>query len=523
MLISALFSALLVCACGSSSQVTALPAPVTRIGPESIFSPGPIQGDPVAYLKTLRQLGVARVRLFVKWNSVAPDPDSRVRPAGFNPRDPASYPADGWAYYDSIVRTAPAVGLSLDVVLGPPPPRWAEGPGAPQPSVHTWWKPNASQFGDFVAAVATRYSGSYTPAGSSAPLPRVSFWSLWNEPNLGFQLAPQATGNSTIEVSPRIYRGLVSTGWDALQATGHGHDTILIGELGPAGEVTGAGPGDFNSMAPLRFVRALYCVDSSYQPLSGTAATVRGCPPDAAGSAQFAAQHPALFHASGLAIHPYSQGLPPNVATPNEPDFAELAAIPRLEATLDAVQHAYGSSTRFPLYSTEFGYQTTPPDTEAGVVSPSLAAEYLNWSEYLSWRDPRIVSYDQYQLRDGVLGNFATGLEFANGTPKPGYYAFRMPIFLPVTSTASGHPLEVWGCVRPARYARLDTGRRQTVAIQFQPDGGAFRTVIKVAITDPYGYFDVDHTFPGSGLVRLAWSYPSGPEIFSRTVSIAVR
>ena len=34
----------------------------------------------------------------------------------------------------------------------------------------------------------------------------------------------------------------------------------------------------------------------------------------------------------------------------------------------------YGSHTRFPIYSTEFGYQTTPPDTEAGTVSPQQAA-----------------------------------------------------------------------------------------------------------------------------------------------------
>ncbi len=118
------------------------------------------------------------------------------------------------------------------------------------------------------------------------------------------------------------------------------------------------------------------------------------------------------------------------------------------------MQHVYGSSKQFPIFSTEFGYQTTPPDTEAGTVSPALAAEYLNWSEYLTWRDPRIRSYDQYLLVDPPRGNFASALEFSDGTPKPGFYAYRMPIYLPVTATNRGQPLEVWGAVRPAYYVR---------------------------------------------------------------------
>jgi hypothetical protein len=43
-----------------------------------------------------------------------------------------------------------------------------------------------------------------------------------------------------------------------------------------------------------------------------------------------------------------------------------------------------------------------------------------------------------------------------------------------------------------------------------------------VAITDPHGYFDVAQAFGHSGRVRLAWSYPDGPEIHSRIVNIAV-
>jgi hypothetical protein len=511
---------------GGTPSAPPLPGLATHPGPESIFTPGPpLKSAPAATLDQLRSLGVQRVRVFVPWNSLAPDPTSPVRPSGFDAADPAAYPASNWAIYDTIVRDTQARGIGVDFTVGPPPPRWASGKGAPDPSRQTEWRPSAAEFGLFMRAIGTRYSGHYVPPGSSEPLPRVGFWSIWNEPNLGIELAPQAVHHSTVEVSSALYRNLLDAAWSALQATGHGHDTILIGEVAPAGATVGNNvPGNFAAMAPLRFLRALYCVDSAYRPLRGAAATARKCPSTAAGSAMFARAHPGLFHATGFADHPYPQGLPPNQPTPDEPDFAELADIPKLEHVLDTLQRAYGSSKQFPIFSTEFGYQTTPPDTEAGTVSPALAAEYLNWSEYLTWRDPRIHSYDQYLLVDPPRGNFASALEFSNGTPKPGFYAYRMPIYLPVTATDRGRPLEVWGSVRPAYYVRRDTHARQRVRIQFQPaTGGPFHTVRTVPLSNRYGYFDVLQVFPSSGLVRLNWTYPHGPTIFSRTVKVTLR
>jgi hypothetical protein len=47
-----------------------------------------------------------------------------------------------------------------------------------------------------------------------------------------------------------------------------------------------------------------------------------------------------------------------------------------------------------------------------------------------------------------------------------------------------------------------------------------------VVLTDPYGYFDTRVTFPSSGRVRIAWSYPrsaGGGQIHSRTVQVTIR
>jgi hypothetical protein len=153
-----------------------------------------------------------------------------------------------------------------------------------------------------------------------------------------------------------------------------------------------------------------------------------------------------------------------------------------------------------------------------------VAAYYLNWAEYLSWRDPRIVSWDQYLLVDppgSAPSKFVTGLELADGTRKPTHGAWRMPIYVPVTHESSGKRLEVWGCARPARYAQLQTGVPQRVRIQLRPaPGGAFKTVSTVPITSPDCYFDTDVAFPSGGAVRLAWAYPHGPTIYSREVQV---
>ncbi len=515
---------MLLSACGSTEQALQLPS-VKGPGPESIFEDEALlHADPPKTLDRLKRLGVDRVRVYIPWAALAPDSTSRTPPAGFDAADPAAYPEASWAIYDTIMRDALARGMGLDVLLSSPAPAWATGSDEPTKGPTGVWRPSARDFGRFVQAVATRYSGSYTPPGASGPLPRVDFWSIWNEPNIGVMLAPQAVDHSSIEVSPVYYRRLLNAAWDGLRAAGHEHDTILIGELAPAGESLPPFPGNFAAMVPLRFLRALYCVDSSLRPLTGVAAAQRFCPTTAAGSAEFPGQNPALFHASGFAIHPYPQGLPPNQSTPSEPDYAELADLPTLERTLDTLQDVYGSNTRFPIWSTEFGYQTKPPDPEPLTTTPALAAYYLNWAEYLTWRDPRIKSYDQYLLQDPSDAIFASGLLYPDGRPKPGFFAYRLPIYLPIVSTQSGHPLEVWGCVRPVSYARLATRAQQKVQIQFQGGShGPFQRIRTVSLTSPHGYFDVAQTFPASGTVRLAWAYPSGQRIYSRLVNITLQ
>jgi hypothetical protein len=513
------------------------PAPASAsIGQLAMFQTGPeLLANPAGTLDQLRTLGVGVVRVIVPWSTLAPRPNSSTPPRGFNGADPAAYPALNWIAYDQIVEHAKADGIAVDFTPSSGAPLWAQGKDVPRATrIPLYaWKPSPRLYAAFVQALGRRYSGTYVPRGQTTPLPRVSFWQLYNEPNFGKNLAPQATNNSTVHSSAAIYRTLLDVGWRALQSTGHGRDTILIGSLAARGEQTGPVgkfrqglPASYGTTKPLLFIRSLYCVDTRFRQLRGSAARAIGCPTTAVGSRAFRSAHPALFKASGFADHPYPKTLPPDESDSIDPDFTELATLPRLMSTLDRANRAYGSGARFPIYITEYGYITNPPNNSANhFVSPATAAFYINWAEYIEWRNPRIATTMQYPLTDPnprkapELGGFASGLEFYGGKRKPAYDAYRLPLFMPVTSAPRGSSLEVWGCVRPAHFA---TGP-QVASIQFQPSsGGGFSTVKTVLITSLRGYFDVRAAFASSGFVRLEWVYPDGTVADSRVQRITL-
>ena len=506
-----------------------------------------LDADPAGTLARARLLGADAMRVSVHWNWIAPGANARKMPRHFNATNPSAYPAKNWGLWDAIVTDAHNDGIRVDFDLMGGAPRWALGPGRPAGNSNQNWEPSASAFEAFVHAIGTRYSGSYVPPGQSAPLPRVDFWTVWNEPDYGPSLAPQGLpGHLTVENSPRMYRNLLSAAWRSLVATGHSTatDTIAFGELAPRGESFW---GVFSGMKPLTFLRALYCVDSSYHQLRGSAARIRGCPETAAASKRFRAQNPALFGASGVSDHPYMRWYKPNHELNPDPtnhssttNYSSLGVIGNLTGALDRLQRVYGSRIRLPIYDTEFGYITSPPkhspDPTSKVrviyLSPAVAAGYMNWAEYLSWRNPRLRSFEQYLLYDPLRptrannwGGFASGLLSWNGVQKDTYYAWRLPLYLPVTRAQSGHSLEVWGCVRPARFGLLDTGSPQTAQIQFAPrSGGDFSPVQTVTIAPGAScYFDVQVSFPSSGTVRLAYTYPPGDALLGDGVGVVSR
>jgi hypothetical protein len=488
----------------------------------------------------LRSLGVDRVRVSLLWHMVAPSPDSASRPSfgAGGPTDPAAYPTAGWNIYDRVVNAATRNGIGLYFTITGPAPVWASSDPSRNDKV---WDPKPADFGDFVTAVGRRYSGSYideAPVQAPAPgglpiigrsppppgpplavLPRVSMWSLYNEPNQPGWLRPQSSGQ--LLLSPRLYRALQDAGYAALRASGHADDTYLLAETAPRGALT---VDERSPMRPLLFIRELYCLDRKLRPYSGDAATVRGCPPDAAGQQSFSADHPGLFKATGFAHHPYALEVAPSVPD-RYPDQVTLAVLPRLTKALDGIFSRYGMRRKIPVWLTEYGYQTDPPDDIIG-VSWKRQAAWLNEAEYMAFRYRRVRSMAQFLLVDDGPNTswpqgdprywgstFQSGLISLEGTRKDSFHAYQMPIHVSPRRVRRGRKVSVFGGNRPAR-----NGAALPVAVEFRRRGSSeWKVVRRLTTRSRRGYVLVKLRQRAAGAYRLAWE--SGR---SRSVSVSV-
>jgi hypothetical protein len=484
-------------------------------------------------LDRLQTLGVDRIRVSVFWLALAPDGASRTKPAGFDGADPDAYPQSHWWRYDRLVQLAAERGIGILWNITGPSPAWAVKPIKSRPDIADAWYPNAKEFGALVKAVATRYSGSfirpedrpktvdvpaegieglpgYKPASTTttepgAPLPRVDHWEIWNEPNQGAWLAPQHTRRKIagrlrwLPTSPKLYRRLADAMYASLVTTGHGNDTILLGSTAPKGSDD---VGISRPMNPALFIRELYCVDRNNQAYRGEAAKVRGCPPKDAVT-RVPARHPVLFRNTGFAHHPYELTFAPS----RRPDagFFTMANLSDLSHTLRFAYLRYRQTVPaggVPLYLSEYGYQTNPPDRIG--VSLNKQAAYLAEAEYLAWRNSAVRSHAQYLLVDGgapISKTFQTGLLFRNGKEKPAYQGYKLPIFLPDRRIRAGARVRVWGLIRPAT-----NGSAPEVKIQFRRTGSKrYRTLATRQASEARGYLYEKLRIPGSGRVRLAW------------------
>jgi hypothetical protein len=472
-------------------------------------------------LATLQSLGVQQIRVTLKWSTVAPSPSSRRRPAHFNALDPGAYPPGVWSPYDRVVELAAAHGIGVEFNLTPPGPLWAMRHDSPTARAADHWAPSVLEFYNFVYAAGLRYSGAY------GTIPRVHVWSIWNEPNQPGWLAPQwrTFDGRQVPNSPRLYRLYANAAFTALYFSRHvtSTDTILIGELAPEGYDT---PGFYTAMTPMPFLRALYCLGGGYRRLRGAAATALGCP--ASGSrAAFVQANPALFLATGFAHHPYYFLHAPWVSSPDA-NFAPLANLGRLERGLDRAFGAYAVARQLPIYLTEYGYQSDPPDPYV-IVTPQQQASYVNAADYLAWRDPRVRSVAQFLLYDAgpdsryqpsdfkYWDTFQTGLRFAGGAPKPAFASYQMPIWVPATRVRRGQAVFVWGQLRPATHLGP-----QLASIQWRGSRGAYTTIARIR-TNRDGYLHMRITPRGNGQFRIAWRPAHRALLLSRSVAISIR
>jgi hypothetical protein len=331
--------------------------------------------------------------------------------------------------------------------IGGHAPRWAtRGRGRPGTM-----RPNVKEFRRFAQAAGQHFSG-------------VQIWSIWNEPNLYSWLGPQRKRG--IPVSPSIYRNLYLAGYRGLNDGGHRGDTILLGELMPRG---GTSP---DKVRPLEFLREMACLDRNYRQYRGRAAKLRGC------------RKVGRFPTSGIAYHPYTPPAGPHVREGR--DDAAIGQLARLRATIDALARRGKLPSRTPIWITEFGFQTKPPDPLQGAPLKRAAA-FMDESEWIAFRNARVASYSQYRLFDdpprpgsGPLrwSSWQAGLRFRDGRQKPQVYdAFRLPVFV---RALSRNRVEIFGARRS-----LSGG---TAQIESKARGASYRP-LGTAEVNQTGYF----------------------------------
>jgi hypothetical protein len=406
---------------GGSSSGASTPAAFPKTPPGRkpvIFDIGAMvfEPDPSVREQALGQahaLGADALRVLVQWNLVAP----AKRPGNFHPSDPAD-PNYSLSVYDDTLREATKKGLRIVLMPTGPAPEWAAKAGSGGLA-----DPDPRQFGEFVTALAKRYNGHFDPDrnGPAGPLPKVDVWTIWNEPNLSTFLQPQKRAGRPY--SPLLYRRLYLAGQAAIEAQ-QPSAPILIGETAPTG-------GE-QSVDPLTFVRQTLCLNGDFDKLPN-------CPePDT------------KVDAVGWSAHPYPLvGQPPFEPVTN-PHFVTMSSLSALETTLDGAAGAGAIPSEFPIYITEFGVQSFP---DPNAVSLQQQAAYIGIAEKFAYDDPRVVTFAQYLMRDDsptnvpgqLYGGFESGLRFNDGTPKPAYDAFRLPLAV----QRLGGTASLWGIVQP--------------------------------------------------------------------------
>ncbi len=339
-------------------------------------SGGALYGDRSMYT-TLGELHASVLRVHLNWGG-------RLGVARRMPADPSD-PDDrayDWTAYDRVVLAAAANRVEvLFSIFGTP--AWANGGAPPNRAPR-----DTSALEDFAYAAATRYSGTYSrPDGTF--LPAVRRWTAWNEPNLRIGLYAQwrRVGGRWVARSAVDYARICNAVVLGIHATMLQRERVACGVTAARGNNNPRG--DRPSVSPLVFLRAM------------AEAGARG------------------FDA--YAHHPYNGSIGETPSSrPRGRTAVTLGNIDVLERELSRLYRR-----PVPLWLTEYGYQTNPPDRLFG-VSPAAQAAYLTQAVGIARRDPRIDLLLWFLVQDERdVERWQSGLVTAAGTRKPAFDAFR--------------------------------------------------------------------------------------------------
>jgi hypothetical protein len=356
------------CAAGATAA-PGLKLGITDSG-DAYFSP------PASFYPDLGRLHAKVLRVHLNWGGklgVA----TRRPVDGADPSDPAY----NWSRYDEIVLRAADENVQvLFTIFGSP--AWANGGQLPTRAPH-----HAADLVDFSFAAAQRYGGEFMRDDGTV-LPRVRYWTAWNEPNLTIGLVPQwkRVGKHWVIQSAIDYARICNAVVDGVHGTLIPGEKVACGDTGPRGN--NAPASERPTTSPIAFLRAM----------------------KRAGATGFDA----------YAHHPYPSG--PSETPTTRPTGSTAVTFGNLDTLVVEVTKLYGHKE---IWLDEYGYQTNPPDDDLG-VTPAKQARFLTQSVALARKNPRVTMLLWFLVRDEHrLIGWQSGLETWDGKRKPAFAAFQ--------------------------------------------------------------------------------------------------
>ena len=331
--------------------------------------------NPSQFWGDYTKLHMKALRVDALWADIAPTKPTNAT----NPNDPAY----NWTTMDSLVRAAAAHHATGNLIMTVwSTPAWAGQYGGKYRTNAKYSRismPKPVYYGQFVRAIATRYSGKFTPAGTTSKLPAVRKWQVWNEPNT--YLLPWKSGRKSIVA--KNYVKLLKVAYPAFKKVSK-RNIVSNGGFGPSGQHQKA-------LAPFNFIKDLGKLKPKIDVLSVHAY--------------------GGFPMLGLRDGAGRGTKQPNLAPGNFKAWITVAD--------KALKHKYR------IWVTEFGWQTNPPDKQVG-VSYAKQGVYMKGMFNLLRSTKRVDIGIWFLMRDeaDIASGWQSGVRTVTGKTKPSYRYF---------------------------------------------------------------------------------------------------
>ncbi len=324
---------------------------------------GPVTVNGQSQFPLYNAMGVGIYEEHLGWSEVAPNPPSDPT----NPNDPAyQWPAD------VTYAISQAAQYHMRVVLQVAgSPAWANGGQAPN------YPPNsAGDLAAFLIAAARRY-------------PSVHLWMIWGEPDrkpnfaIDYRVNPNAQRLAPYQArAPRVYAELLDAGYGALKRVSKrnlviGGNTYTVADI-PTG-------------LWIKYMR----LPNGRRP-----------------RLDMYGHNPFTYRA-------------PNLANPPSPDhMTDFSDLGRLSKLVN--RYLAPRQRQIKLFLSEWAIATCPTDSEFNTyTTPAVQARWITDAWRIVNKSPWIYALGWIHVYDEPPGGSCSGLLFNNGTPKPGYSAFK--------------------------------------------------------------------------------------------------